>query len=538
MEPFDYVVVGAGSAGCVLANRLSADGSRVLLLEAGGSDRKLPVRAPAAFPAQFQTPIDWNYMSEPEPGLHGRRIYLPRGRMLGGSSSMNAMLYIRGNRSDYDRWAAEGAAGWSYDDVLPYFKRSERNAELDDHYHGTAGEMHVTSKRWLSPHWERFVDAAATLGIGRNPDFNGAEQDGAGLLQTTTRAGRRWSAADAFLRPAAKRAGLSVRTGAVAHRIALEDGRAIGVDYARAGKLGQARAEREVILAAGAYGSPQLLMLSGVGPAHHLREHGIDVALEAPAVGEGLQEHPLAFINWRTASLPTLDDATHPKYAAQWLATRRGKLSSTIAEAGIHWRSDPSLPAPDFQILFAPVYFWEHGFRKTGAPAMTIGTAYIGPTSRGSVRLRSADPEDHPRILNNMLVADSEVEAYLRAIDLVRELAGTAPLASRLGEELNPGSGIRDRGTLTAWLRATCEHEYHPTCTCRIGPEGEGVVDPELRVHGIESLRVADASVMPRVTSGNTHAPTVMIAERCADFVLGKGPAVKAAEAAAAPATA
>jgi choline dehydrogenase len=532
MEGFDYVIVGAGSAGCVLANRLSADGSRVLLLEAGGSDRRLQVRAPAAFPAQFQTAVDWNYMSEPEPALHGRRIYLPRGRMLGGSSSMNAMMYIRGNRSDYDRWAGElGAAGWSYDEVLPYFRRSERNLEIDDRYHGTTGELNVTSKRWLSPHWERFVDAAAAIGIERNGDFNGADQDGAGLVQTTTKGGRRWSAADAFLRPARKRPGLRIVTGAVVRRILLDGERATGVEYARGSAVATARAEREVIVCAGAYGSPQLLMLSGIGPAEHLREHGLEVAVDSPAVGDHLQEHPMFFVNWRTRELPTLDDATHPKYAGQWVATHRGKLSSTIAEALVHWRSDPSLPAPDFQIPFAPVYFWEHGFRKTGAPAMTIGAAYLGPTSRGSVRLRSADPTDHPRILNNMLSHDEEIDAVVRAIEFVRELAATPPLAPLLGEELNPSRAVADRDALIGWLRATCEHEYHPSCTCRIGPIGDGVVDPELRVHGVERLRVVDASAMPRVTSGNTHAPTVMIAERGADFILGR--AAAAAEPAA-----
>jgi choline dehydrogenase len=523
MESFDYVIVGAGSAGCVLANRLTADGSTVLLLEAGGSDRKISVRAPAAFPATFQTSLDWNYMSEPEPALYGRRIYLPRGRMLGGSSSMNAMMYIRGNRSDYDRWAAvDGADGWAYDEVLPYFKRSERNAEIADSYHGTSGELHVTAKRWLSPHWERFVDSAAGLGIARNPDFNGAQQDGAGVMQTTTKRGRRWSAADAFLQPARKRDSLEIATNAVAQRIVLDGNRATGVEYERGGKVKRARAEREVIVSAGAYGSPQLLMLSGIGPADHLREHGLEVKLDLPAVGENLQEHPMAFLNWRTRELPTLDDAEHPKYAAQWVATRKGKLSSTVAEALIHWRSEDSLPAPDFQIAFAPVYFWEHGFRKTGAPAMTMAAAYLAPSSRGSVRLRSADPGDHPRILNNMLSQDSEIDAVLRAIELIREIAATPPLAPLLGEELNPSAGIAGRDSLVSWLRATCEHEYHPSCTCRIGPPGEGVVDPELRVHGIEALRVADASVMPRVTSGNTHAPTVMIAERCADFALGR----------------
>jgi choline dehydrogenase len=523
VERFDFVIVGAGSAGCLLANRLSADGSRVLLLEAGGSDRKLIVRASAAFPSQFQTAIDWNLMSEPEPALFHRRLYLPRGKVIGGSSSMNAMLYVRGNRADYDVWASDhGATGWSYDDLLPLFKRHERNAELADPYHGTTGELHVTTRRWLSPHWERFVEAAEAAGIERNPDYNGARQDGASLLQTTTKGGRRWSAADAFLRPARRRRNLDVRSGALVRRVVVEAGRATAVEYEHAGRTRTAHAVREVVVAAGAYGSPQLLMLSGIGPAGHLREAGIEPLVDAPAVGANLQEHPLAFFNWRCTDARTLDDATHPRYAAQWVASRRGKLSSTVAEAIIHWRSADGLDAPDFQIYFAPVYFWEHGFRKTGAPAITIGFTLQAPESRGSVRLRSADPADHPRIMGNLLSRDDEVEAMLRAMELVRELATKRPLAHLLGEPLNPGDQMRTRDELVAWLRATCEHIYHPTSTCRIGPPREGVVDAELRVHGVDALRVADASVMPRITRGNTNAATYVIAERCADLMLGR----------------
>ena len=284
-----------------------------------------------------------------------------------------------------------------------------------------------------------------------------------------------------------------------------------------------ARAEREVILSAGAYGSPQLLMLSGIGPADHLREHGIEVLLDQSNVGQHLQEHPMALVNWRCRSDDTLDDAANPRYLLPWLVMGRGKLSSNVAEAAVHWKSDPSLRAPDFQLVFGPVYYWEHGFRKTGAPALSAGIAYIGPASRGSVTLRSADPSDHPRILNNVLSEKHEIEAMLRAIEFVRDLASRGPLKARVAEELKPSSSLKTRRQVEQWLRATCEHEYHPTCTCRIGSPETGVVDPELRVHGVEGLRVIDASVMPTITSGNTHAPTLMIAERGASLVLAAG---------------
>jgi choline dehydrogenase len=520
MSSYEYVVIGAGSAGCVLANRLSAAGGSVLLLESGGSSRHLGVRAPAAFSTLFQGPRDWNYLSEPEPALFGRRLYLPRGRMLGGSSSMNAMIYVRGNRADYDGWARDGASGWSYEEVLPYFKRSEDNAEFRDAYHGVGGEQHVTSRRWLSRHWDPFLEAAEAAGVPRIADCNGAQQEGGVLVQTTTRGGRRVSAADAFLAPVRKRSNLTVTTRAHVRRIMIERDRAVGVEYGEGDGRQVARAEKEVIVSAGAYGSPQLLMLSGVGPADHLREHGIEVRLDQPNVGAHLQEHPMALVNLRCATTDTLDDAAAPKYLLPWLVAGRGKLSSNLAEAALHWRSDPSLPTPDFQIVFGPVYYWEHGFRKTGAPALTIGPVLIRPTSRGTVRLRSSDSADHPRIVNNLLASDAEVEAMLRALELAREIASKPPFSYHVSEELNPSLNLASREDLIAWLRATCEHEYHPTCTCRIGSPEDGVVDPELRVHGIEGLRVADASVMPSITSGNTHAPTLMIAERCSDLVL------------------
>jgi choline dehydrogenase len=518
MGEYDYLIVGAGAAGCVLAHRLSAEGASVCVMESGGNDRHLGVKAPAAFPTLFQSARDWNLLSEPEPGLYGRRWYLPRGRMIGGSSSMNAMFYVRGHRSDFDRWVEDfGATGWGYDEVLPLFKRSERNREIRDNYHGQDGELNVTRKRWLSSYWEPFLDAAGAAGIPRTDDYNGEQMEGASLLQITTRRGRRHSAAEAFLKPVRKRENLTVQTDTHVRRVLVENGRAVGVEHA----AGAERARREVIVAAGAYGSPQLLMLSGVGPADHLREHGLDVLVDNPNVGRHLQEHPMAFVNWRVRG-DTLDDAANPKYLAPWALAGRGKLSSNIGEGVVHWRSDPSLPAPDFQIVQAPVYFWEHGFRKTGAPALTMGAAYLGPQSRGTVRLRSADPADHPRVLNNALTSPGEVEAMLRALELIREIASKPPLRDLLEEELNPSATIRTAEDLTDWLRATCEHEYHPSCTCRMGPPEDGVVDAELRVHGVEGLRVADASVQPRIVSANTQAVTLMIAERGSDLLLGR----------------
>jgi choline dehydrogenase len=538
MPTHDYVIIGAGSAGCVLANRLSAGGCSVLLLEAGGSDRKLPVKAPAAFPMQFQTPIDWCYSSEAEPGLFGRRLMLPRGKMVGGTSSMNAMFYVRGNRADYDAWAEQyGATGWSYAEVLPYFRRSEDNQDFNDRYHGSGGELHVSKDRWVSHHFEAFAAAAERLGIKRNPDYNGEAQDGVSEIQTTTKKGRRWSAADAFLRPALGRDNLKLLTGALVHRITLERGRATGVDYEREGKRERATTRCEVILAAGSYGSPQLLMLSGIGPADHLREVGVEAVVDAPGVGGNLQEHPFALFNWRSTDPVTLDDAAQPKHLARWVLTRTGKLTSVIGEGVIHWRSTDGLAAPDFQIYFAPVFFWQHGLSKSNQPCITLGCSLQAPESRGTVRLRSDKAADPPRILNNLLTADADVEAMLRGIDFVRELAQTAPLSGLLGERLNPGETIVERHQLVNWLRAECQHIYHPAGTCRIGPPGEGVVAPDLKLYGIEGLRVCDASVIPRITSGNTNAPTYMIAERGADLILGEQPQVPADTTEPAPVT-
>ncbi|MCU1691870.1 MAG: glucose-methanol-choline oxidoreductase [Frankiales bacterium] len=516
----DYVVVGAGSAGCVLAERLSADGSRVVVLEAGGPDDNPMVKIPAIWSGMFQGPNDWNYTSEPEPGYHGRCVFLPRGKMLGGSSSLNAMFYVRGNRQDYDSWQRDfGATGWSYDDVLPYFIRSENNADIKDEFHGQDGPLHVTTQRWMSPYAQDFIEAAVSAGFARNPDFNGASQDGAGFLQVNAHGGERVSSADAFLRPAQASGTVDVITSAMVQRVLIVDGRAMGVEYVHEGVTKIVTAAHEVILSAGAYNSPQLLMLSGIGPAAHLREHGIDVVVDSPQVGQNLQDHPQVFLHYDTPGATTLAEAADPKHMEEWQTSRTGMLTTNAAETALFLRSDPTLSSPDFQVVFVPGYFWDHGFRRPGRPGMTIALTLNTPVSRGSVTLRSNDPSDQPRIRTNYLTHDSEVDAVLRAIEMVRGVAAQPPLADLLADHVDPGDDFT-REQMIAWVRAEAQHMFHAACTCRIGPEGSGVVDPELRVHGVQGLRVVDASVMPRVTSGNTHAPTVMIAERAADLIL------------------
>jgi choline dehydrogenase-like flavoprotein len=521
-----YVIVGAGSAGCALANRLSEDpSSRVLLLEAGGSDRKLNIRVPVGFAKQFRTDLDWNYTSEPEPALIGRSIYLPRGRSLGGSSSMNAMIYMRGHRSVFDAWAGErGAAGWSYPEVLPYFKRSEGNDRLGGPYHGQAGPLSVVDPFWVSGIGERFIGSAGAAGIARTDDFNGVEQEGAGMVQLTQKRGRRWSSADAFLHPIRKdRQNLEVVTGALAHRILLEGDRAVGVEYEQDGGRRQARAESEVLVCAGAYNSPQLLMLSGIGPADELRAVGVDARVDSPHVGRHLTDHPMVTLTWETTEPDTLADATHPRYLAEYVLRRgRGKLTSNVAEVAVHTRIATDQAAPDFQFLSGGAYYFDNGFRTFPGSAFTIAASFVQPRSEGAVRLRSADPTAPPLIRLNMLADPDEMAAMVAACRFAREIAGAAPLAEVVDRNLDPGPGVESDEQLEAWIRAECQHTYHPACTCRMGAEDDGVLDPELRVRGVDGLRVVDASSLPSITSGNTNAPVIMVAERAADLVLGR----------------
>jgi choline dehydrogenase len=519
---YDYVIVGAGSSGCVLANRLSADpGVRVLLLEAGGSDRKMNIRIPVGFAKQFRTDLDWNYMSEPEPSLIGRSIYLPRGRSLGGSSSMNAMIYLRGHRTDFDGWAAGGAPGWSYPEVLPYFKRSEHNERLRDAYHGQGGELNIADPIWMSSLAPFFAESAAAVGIPPNADFNGAEQEGAGPVQLTQKRGRRWSAADAFLHPVKDRPNLTVETDAHVHRVLLEGGRAVAVEH----HGGVARAEREVIVSAGAYNSPQLLMLSGIGPGEHLRSVGVEAVVDSPHVGSHLADHPMCTVTYECRDAATLHDATNPRHLVEYLVGRgRGKLTSNVGESGAHVRVGSGLDAPNFQILMGAAYYFDNGFRTYPHPAYTLAPCLIRPVSEGEVRLRSADPHDPPLIRLNWLSDPSEMRAMVEAVRLCREIAETGPLGKASIRNIDPGPGVLSDEQIEAWIRAEAQHEYHPSCTCRMGDEGDGVLDPELRVRGVDGLRVVDCSSMPRIVAANTNAAAIMLAERAADLILGREP--------------
>jgi choline dehydrogenase len=528
MQSFDYIIVGAGSAGCVLANRLSADPQvRVLLLEAGGKDRSPNIKIPAAFAKQFHSKLDWDFATEPEPHVDGRSLYIPRGKTLGGSSSMNAMLYVRGRPLDYDAWAAQGAPGWAYRDVLPYFIRSEDNVRGASEWHGAGGPLHVSEQRSPRPLDRRLIAASEAAGIPWITDYNGPEQDGVSMFQVTQSRGKRFSTADAFLRPALDRPNLVLVTRASVLGVELEGTRAVGVRVRTGRRRSEVlRAEREVVLSAGAIGSPQLLQLSGIGEPDELRAVGVQTRHALPGVGGNLQDHPFVTVIWEVSDTDTLLVAEEPRFLAEWLLRRSGPLTSTVAEVVAFVRSRGGLPAADIQFHMGAAYYEDHGAETYDGHAMVIAPVLVSPRARGRVWLRSSDPTDKPRILTNSLSAPEDLASLVAGVKLAREIARQPDAAQIITKEIKPGAGAADDVELEADIRRRLMLIYHPVGTCRMSDtEPDAVVDSQLRVHGLEGLRVIDASIMPVIPGGNTNAPTIMVAEKGADLMLGRAAA-------------
>lgn len=532
-EVFDYIVVGAGTAGCVLANRLTEDGkSTVLLLEAGGSDLSIWIQMPIGYGRTFfDRRINWMYDTEPVEGLGGRSSYWPRGKVIGGSGSINAMVYVRGQPRDFDDWQAAGNPGWGWHDVLPYFTKSEDFDRFSAH-HGRGGPQHVTE---ITPHvhpvCHSFIETAEGLGFPVTSDFNGSNPEGVGFYQINTRGGWRASTANAFLHPALKRKNLKLQTKSHATRVLFEGNRAVGIEYRRGGKLHQVKARREVILSGGAINSPQLLMLSGIGDGAALAQHGIAVQQHLPVVGRNLQDH-LAVSYFYKVRTATLNDELHPllgkaQAALRFAFDRRGPLSLSVNQSGGFVRSGPDAPNVDLQLYFSPVSYTKTPLaaRKLLNPdpfsAFLLSFNPCRPTSRGHLALRSSNPLEHPLIQPNYLSTENDIAEVLAGNRLLRRIAQSRPLADMITEELIPGPDVRTEEDQLADFRARADTVYHPTGTCAMGPDAAtSVVDARLRVHGIEGLRVIDASIFPNITSGNTNAPTVMVAEKGAAVIL------------------
>ncbi|HEX7059878.1 MAG TPA: GMC family oxidoreductase N-terminal domain-containing protein [Solirubrobacterales bacterium] len=514
---YDYVIVGAGSAGCVLAARLSEDPDvSVLLLEAGPPDTNQNIHVPLGYLQLARTEVDWDYDSAPEPNCNSRRIALPRGKVLGGSSSTNAMVYIRGNRRDYDDW---GVSGWAWDDLFPYFLKAEDNERGASEWHGVGGPLPVSDQRSGNAITQAFVDAGVEAGLARNEDFNGAEQDGVGMYQVTQRGGMRASASVAYLHPAMERPNLTVMPYMHVNRVLFEGTRAVGIEASRLGEVQELRAERETILCGGAYNSPQLLMLSGVGPAEHLTRREIEVLLDQPAVGENLSDHAAAYGVWTTPEPESLLLAREPAALEEFTASQSGPFASNLAESGGFARVENGAEAPDIQFHVAALHIVDEGLGETDEHGIWVSPCLLTPESRGSVRLGSNDPTAKPIVRNNFYSAESDMPRMIEALRLMQEICAQPALGPYCAEPFTVSDGDSD-DALRALAARTTFAIYHPVGTCAIG----SVVDTALRVQGLEGLRVVDASVMPVVPRGNTNAPTIAVAERAADLIKGKAP--------------
>ncbi|HKK30409.1 MAG TPA: GMC family oxidoreductase N-terminal domain-containing protein [Alphaproteobacteria bacterium] len=529
---YDYIIVGAGSAGCVLANRLSADPkNRVLLLEAGPEDKNLWIHIPLGYGKNLTNrAVNWCFDSEPEEHANGKLDYLARGKVLGGSSSINGMVYMRGQKEDYDLWAQMGCRGWSYEDVLPYFKRAENNARGENEFHGVGGPLQVSDLRDRPPVLAAFLAAGQEVGLPLNPDFNGAEQEGIGLTQTTTGKGRRNSTAQAYLKPARSRPNLHVETDARGHRVLFEGKRAMGYAYLHQGQPKEARATREVILCGGAYGSPQLLELSGVGDAGRLREMGIEPVHHLAGVGEGLQDHQVFRMKWRLKGKPgTFNERTRGWRALgeglRYLVNRGGVLSNPTNPINAFFRTRPELASPDIQLQFFPGTYESMRDRALHRePGVTLGPTLLRLESRGSVHAKSADPLADPAIRTNVLGTQNDLQTAIAAMRFSRAVMETKAMQPFYDFEMAPGTDVQTDDEMASYARESGASNWHPASSCRMGPDGDpmAVVDTSLKVRGLEGLRVVDASVMPMVVCGNTNAPTIMIAEKAADLMLAE----------------